>query len=166
MTPTPNPSPEVMAAAERTSRLRAGKEKSQDIYGIQVVDTPLGISEACRTVKRLMLNDERTLIDYALSLLAARSDDSLPITEEWIREMGLEFSEGNEDYSPEPDLTYGDLGNTIGVIQWGGKWQVVVQSEGGNDRISLRNCETRGQIRDLLAALGATTASPDAERGE
>ena len=73
------PTPELKAAAERLTRIRACVEKSQDIYGVSVDENDrLSIHEAACKVKRLMLNDERMLVDFAIAHLAAeeRKDDA------------------------------------------------------------------------------------------
>lgn len=78
MTPT-----ELIAAAERIKRIRAGVEKSQDIYSVPVRSNPTRMEsiEAGNKVKRLMLDDERALIGYAIeSLATVRADDDEPVS--------------------------------------------------------------------------------------
>jgi hypothetical protein len=59
---------DVQLAANRIKRIREGVEKSQDIYGIKVDTSSLqGIREAGNKVKRLMLDDERLIIDTYLA---------------------------------------------------------------------------------------------------
>lgn len=51
-------------AIQRLRRIRECKETSQDIYGVLVTKT--NIHDAARQVKRMMLDDERLVINYVL----------------------------------------------------------------------------------------------------
>ena len=62
---TPDPQA-VRAAAERLRRLKAGKELSQDVYGITVGEGMEAIHQACVTLKRKRLDDERLVIDSVI----------------------------------------------------------------------------------------------------
>ncbi len=71
---------QLAAAADRYARLHVQPpvEKSQDIYGVVIPDMPTDtrlrgdFNDACRQVKRLMIDDERALIAYAVRLLTAK----------------------------------------------------------------------------------------------
>lgn len=82
-------SEELKAAAERRKRLKAGTERSQDIYGIVVDETKgrAGILDASRMVKRMMIDDERALADYAQAILLSPGTCSAcgcPLTDEGL----------------------------------------------------------------------------------
>lgn len=53
-------------AIQRLRRIRECKETSQDIYGVLVTKT--NIHDAARRVKRMMLDDERLVINYVLDI--------------------------------------------------------------------------------------------------
>jgi hypothetical protein len=59
---------DLCESIDRISRLRAGVEKSQDIYGVAVDESDRSsIHSAARQVKRMILDDERAIIDSVLT---------------------------------------------------------------------------------------------------
>lgn len=90
---------ELRAAAERIKRIRAGAEKSQDIYGVLVRRDPTRMEsiEAGNKVKRRMLDDERALVDYAIeSLATVRADDGeQEFDGPWLHAMGFTTKDGH-----------------------------------------------------------------------
>lgn len=71
-------------AAGRLRRIKACVEKSQDIYAVDVDESRQSIHAAGTLVKRMMLDDERTVIDAYL-----RETDTRPITEEFARSVAV-----------------------------------------------------------------------------
>ena len=67
---------QVKQAAERRNRIKAFKEKSQDIYGVTWDETKgrAAIIEAGHKVKRAMLDDEEALVALAVAVLADPSE--------------------------------------------------------------------------------------------
>lgn len=76
---------ELRAAARRVRSIRTGVEKSQDIYGVTVGEGREAIHEAFLKVKRMMLDDERMLVDFAVATVPA--DDDEPLTVESLRQQ-------------------------------------------------------------------------------
>lgn len=66
----------VKAAAERRQRIKACQETSQVIYGVVIDELKgrAGIIEAANKVKRLMIDDEELLADFAVALLTRPAD--------------------------------------------------------------------------------------------
>lgn len=77
-------SDELRGVADRLRRLKAGKELSQDIYGVATPPTTdrAAYQEACREVKRRMVVDERAAV--AAFLEAYPADDAEPANFEWL----------------------------------------------------------------------------------
>lgn len=148
--------PELKAAAERLRRMKAG-ESYRDVYR-DIWDRAL---------------DYTLLTDWALSRLPAE-DDGEPITEDWLREVGL--ARNAEDGDRENGLSIGDSSTRkylyvlIGTEQWvwwaNGHHETTPKCYGpGCERGKIGDMrleripsslwpKTRGQFRRLAAFLG------------
>jgi hypothetical protein len=144
----------LRAAADRYKRLHAGAEKSQDIYGIAVGPARADVHDAARKIKRMMLDDERALIEYAVARLAeCPTDDGEPVTADWLRAVGFEMAENPVwlwRKSPSGVLA-------VAVRVASGEFQITDPTQ-DYDSVMVRGVGTRGQVRGLAAALGIPLA--------
>lgn len=146
---------ELRAAANRIRRIRACVEKSQDIYGITISPgrPPNELHEAASKVKRLMLDDERALVDYAISTIHA--DDDEPVTAEWLESLG--FHETRT--LPFGILLASDM-RLEAYLYDGALWEITawISSYGRSAERShsadIPQPKTRVDVRRLLSALG------------
>jgi hypothetical protein len=139
---------DVKEAAERLRRLR-GSESGAAVYEFVPIPLPAGgfmwPGEAMARHER-----DRALVERAyLALVPADSDE--PITAEWLREMGFTIDDWLE-----------------------GEWAADLETDGRNSvRIfwdgtacidlcdTFFPCPTRGQLRQLLSALGIQPTSKE-----
>ena len=119
---------ELKEAAERVRRVESG-ERGKFVYGF---DDEKMDDFMYRMLENAMTRDLKLL---AKAYLAQRADDAELVTEEWCREL---------------------LGKrNTGRLFSGGKW--IPEIRGIDQWVRLSQSTTRGQLRQLLSALGVST---------
>ena len=92
---------------------------------------------------------------WSLATLAQWYHDSRPITQAWLDHIEISMMGATEPgEEPYPHLPFGAFGNTIGVIRYYGKWQVIVSDDEGDDMLVLAEVKTRGEVRGICKSIG------------